>query len=654
MKMFKIFTLLALITPALAQDITNHAVPVGGGPGFSGFRAVGPCSTGQTIVWNSGTSADPSCATTVIPVAAACDGTTDDTAVINAAETALNSAGGGTLVFPKGVCIVTGVTKRSSTIWQGQGIGVTVLRLKASTTANAVISGLNAYTLFGTSSFSGIENWTIQDFTIDGNRANSGASDCIGVYGWAWKIYRVESMNCTGWGIRTEYPIALDGQLPDHGDNASSWLGDSLIHDNNLGGVSWAGPQDSVLSGNYVYRNLVVGIKVVGGGGVALKISDSHVWGSSVFSRQATTGLLLDGGGNKIVNCLFEGSTGQQIWLRSSGNVISGTNVFYVNAIPNTVYGIRIGEGGGTASGANSISAEIENTNLGALFFDNDAGSNLINVTGFNSTGGSVGYAGTPHAFDIINFVYGGGVTNPTLSTVPGNFTAGGLITGAALQVLSNATVTNGLTIPTTGTMDLTVRSGIAAEFVGVVSGVNFFQFSNGATGSGPGMLATGTDTNVGWGISSKGAGTYFFFSDGFTAQQFGIGRVASANRFLSVAGSNGGNPTLSSSAGGVNIAPSNGHIPLTGGSAPTLTAGCNGAGNAVSGTDAAGTITGQTAAATTCTLTFGTAYSTAPNCVASGQSSPLTGAFTVSASTIVVNFGSTANYKWSYVCFGT
>lgn len=93
---------------------------------------------------------------------------------------------------------------------------------------------------------------------------------------------------------------------------------------------------------------------------------------------------------------------------------------------------------------------------------------------------------------------------------------------------------------------------------------------------------------------------------------------------------------------------------------APTLTAGCNGAGSSIadggggSGKDMHGTVTGQTAAATTCTVTFGTTYTNTPDCVAMGLSSPLTGAVTVSTSTLVVNFASTANYKFTYHCFGT
>jgi hypothetical protein len=95
------------------------------------------------------------------------------------------------------------------------------------------------------------------------------------------------------------------------------------------------------------------------------------------------------------------------------------------------------------------------------------------------------------------------------------------------------------------------------------------------------------------------------------------------------------------------------GHISVTQATAPTVTAGCNGAGSSVTGNDTYGTVTGQTAAATTCTITFGTAFAATPHCVASGLSSPLTGAITPSTTTLVVNFGSTANYKFTYHCFG-
>lgn len=64
MKKFLAFLALLLATSvAAAQDITNHAMPVGGGPGFVGWRAVGPCTNAQVIGWPSGVTGDPACGT---------------------------------------------------------------------------------------------------------------------------------------------------------------------------------------------------------------------------------------------------------------------------------------------------------------------------------------------------------------------------------------------------------------------------------------------------------------------------------------------------------------------------------------------------------------------------------------------------------------
>lgn len=138
--------------------------------------------------------------------------------------------------------------------------------------------------------------------------------------------------------------------------------------------------------------------------------------------------------------------------------------------------------------------------------------------------------------------------------------------------------------------------------------------------------------------------------------------RISGRMQFLQTAASSGNNvPTkivfsTSNTAGQVNQAltfDSAAHISITQATAPSLTAGCNGAGSSVSGNDYYGTVTGQTAAATTCTLTFGTAFAAAPACTATGLTSPLTGAVTPGTGTLVVNFASTATYKFTYSCPG-
>lgn len=95
------------------------------------------------------------------------------------------------------------------------------------------------------------------------------------------------------------------------------------------------------------------------------------------------------------------------------------------------------------------------------------------------------------------------------------------------------------------------------------------------------------------------------------------------------------------------------GHIGISStGSAPTLTGGCNGAGSSIRGSDVNGEVTGQTSAATTCTVTFGTAFASKPYCVPTGDQSAITSK-TVTASSMVVNFASTANFVFGWVCHG-
>lgn len=89
-------------------------------------------------------------------------------------------------------------------------------------------------------------------------------------------------------------------------------------------------------------------------------------------------------------------------------------------------------------------------------------------------------------------------------------------------------------------------------------------------------------------------------------------------------------------------------------GPAPIPSGGCSGAGASLSANanDSNGTVTGTTAANTTCTLTFANAYTVAPDCSATGITSALL-TMTVTTTTLVVTYASTATFKWSYICLG-
>lgn len=96
------------------------------------------------------------------------------------------------------------------------------------------------------------------------------------------------------------------------------------------------------------------------------------------------------------------------------------------------------------------------------------------------------------------------------------------------------------------------------------------------------------------------------------------------------------------------------GHILSTvrGGPAPTITSACGTSGQSVTGTDFSGQITIGSSVTTTCPLTFGTVYNTAPTCVASPASGVLASFSYVSATTgLTFTQTSTANNRITYIC---
>lgn len=93
-----------------------------------------------------------------------------------------------------------------------------------------------------------------------------------------------------------------------------------------------------------------------------------------------------------------------------------------------------------------------------------------------------------------------------------------------------------------------------------------------------------------------------------------------------------------------------NGHLGFSG-TAPTITAGCTGAGSSVNGNDMDGTVIGANSGTpTTCTITFANTFANG-SCGAWGLTAPLTGLITRAAGTLQVNFPATNSFVWSYHC---
>jgi hypothetical protein len=86
-------------------------------------------------------------------------------------------------------------------------------------------------------------------------------------------------------------------------------------------------------------------------------------------------------------------------------------------------------------------------------------------------------------------------------------------------------------------------------------SAVNYVVATGSATGNPVQIYTEGTDANAGLQLLCRGAGTVSIGS-GTNGVQFRVDTTASASRFIIVTGSNGGNPSLNTSAGSLAITP--------------------------------------------------------------------------------------------------
>lgn len=248
----------------------------------------------------------------------------------------------------------------------------------------------------------------------------------------------------------------------------------------------------------------------------------------------------------------------------------------------------------------------------------------------------------TPYGINLANANFG------TAAIATKNFTVGpvGQITSGAAGNGGSLTL-NGST------------SGSAALTVGATGGG---LSTSGSLGVGTNLavtttIASGANGGTGGALQLNGAtSSSVTLSAGSTGGAFintslGIGTGLTVGNNGGTAGSAQLNGSTSGAAS-ITASATGGHLHHSSSSTPSLTAGCNGTGSSVVGTDLVGLAGNQTAVATSCTLTFGTAYAAAPRCIAAGNTGPLT-SYSTTTTALTVNFASTANFLFTYFCDG-
>lgn len=179
------------------------------------------------------------------------------------------------------------------------------------------------------------------------------------------------------------------------------------------------------------------------------------------------------------------------------------------------------------------------------------ASGNGVNLTAIGETNVPI----------IINAAGSGTINFNTVGTGTNNF-----YTNVNVNHDSTPTLTFGTTGNTKGTLTSQGSGGfefrnssgnIIAAFVPVAATgqVNYPRFRSNSTTGGVILDAVGTDTDIGFSLVAKGGGSVLISTGSGTAQ-FQVLHTASANRWITVTGSNGGNPTINTIGGSLAITP--------------------------------------------------------------------------------------------------
>ena len=208
------------------------------------------------------------------------------------------------------------------------------------------------------------------------------------------------------------------------------------------------------------------------------------------------------------------------------------------------------GSGANSVTIANSAANPTIGVSGGSL-----ALSSVINYIGTGSTDffalyGGLGAAtiqGTGASADIALQVISKGAGSITL--------AAGALTQVAVLATASANRYITLTGSNGGNPTIGTSGGNLALAAAVIIGTNSTDYLQMYGGTGVTTFQSlGGSANVGINFQTKGTGGFSFYTGTAPAAQVFISDTASANRYITLTGSNGGNPTIGTSAGGLAI----------------------------------------------------------------------------------------------------
>lgn len=350
-----------------AGAIQFNQANVTGNATIGGSLAVGNSthSTTPTITLN-GQKLNPVNGVSVKLFGATGNGTTDDTAAIQAALdyqrlTPMNDTSGvGAVLIPSGIYVISATLEMgTNAVIIGENVHTTILQLKSGSNTT-VLDGFdykNSHTsLFYTSVWrtgsgtagpfggdAGCYNVQLSGFTIDGNRANNTAGNGLVVYGSGFDIQDIQVLNCANYGIVTQWfsstgspPSFPNGQIEAFYMNITvSQCGQNCFHND--------GPHDSIMEKVICIAPSLTTVKT----GDAFhfgthwtgKLNCCHGWTDQ--GADSMRYALYDAGITLYTNCDFEGAAVDNCFFDTTATPqMYGCNIYFLNTVAGFGYNI--------------------------------------------------------------------------------------------------------------------------------------------------------------------------------------------------------------------------------------------------------------------------------------------------------------------------
>lgn len=168
-----------------------------------------------------------------------------------------------------------------------------------------------------------------------------------------------------------------------------------------------------------------------------------------------------------------------------------------------------------------------------------------------------------------LNIFSASGASNNYAAQFTGAVVVNGAITGNSFAPTSSTVPANGIYLPAANKVGIAVNSVLGFQVTyetGTGTPVNSFQAVCCGTGFLPYLEAEGSDTNISSCYVTKGSGSHIFNTNGprnafADVTQFSITHTASSTQYISVTGSNGGAPVLTTTGGDLSIQSNSGNI---------------------------------------------------------------------------------------------